>query len=193
MAAPSPKDVTQLLLAWSQGDQVALEKLVPLVYDELHRLAKRFMSREPGGHVLQTTALIHEAYLKLVDAKGIHWQNRAHFFAISANVMRRVLVDFARSQNYQKRGGKFQRVSFDEKLLPDGTSDPDLVALDDALKSLARFDERKSKIVEMKFFAGLSVDETAQALKLSPDTIMRDWRLAKVWLMRELTRKKNGL
>ena len=184
---PSPHGVTELLLAWGQGDQAALDKLVPLVYDELYRLAKRYMARERTGHTLQTTALVNEAYLRLVDLKSVRWQNRAHFFAISAQVMRRILVDFARSRNYQKRGGGARQVSFDEALNVSRQQEADLVALDDALNTLAAVDERKSKVVELKFFGGLSVEETAHVLKVSEDTVMRDWKMAKVWLLREMS------
>ena len=184
---PSPREVTQLLHAWSQGDQSALEKLLPLVYNELHRLARRYMVREGAGHTLQTTALVNEAYLRLVDVTGVEWQNRAHFFAVSAQVMRRILVDFARSRKYQKRGGGARRVTFDEALDVSAEQDADLVALDDAMKTLASVDERKSKVVELRFFGGLSVEETAHVLNVSPDTVMRDWKMAKVWLLREMS------
>lgn len=184
---PPSEEVTQLLVAWSQGDQSALEKLVPLVYDELYRLAKRYMGRERAGHTLQTTALVNEAYLRMVDLKRVRWQNRAHFFAISAQVMRRILVDFARSRNYQKRGGGAQQVTFDEALEVATEQSADLVALDDALTALAALDPRKSQVVELRFFGGLSVDETAHVLNVSPDTVMRDWKMAKVWLLREMS------
>jgi RNA polymerase sigma factor (TIGR02999 family) len=180
-------DVTGLLLAWSEGDHSALDKLVPLVYDELRRLARRYMIKERAGHTLQTTALVNEAYLRLVDLNNVRWQNRAHFFAISAQVMRRILVDFARSRNYQKRGGHARRVSFDEAFTIGAEQHADLVALDEALSALAEVDERKSKVVEMRFFGGLSVEETAHVLQVSPDTVMRDWKLAKVWLLRQMS------
>ena len=183
---PAPNQVTELLTAWSRGDQSALDQLIPLVYGELHRLAKRCLRRERPGHVLQTTALVNEAYLRLTGAQTVRWQNRAHFFAISAGLMRRILVDFARSRNVQKRGGEAQRVSLDEALAVAIEPDTDLVALDDALTALARLDERKSRVVEMKFFGGLSVEETAEVLKISPETVMRDWKMAKVWLLRQL-------
>src|SRR5438128_3307195 len=188
--AASPKEVTELLVAWSQGDESALEKLMPLVYGELHRLAKRYMGRERAGHVLQTTALVNEAYLRLIDSKNVHWQNRAHFFAVSAQLMRRILVDFARSRNFQKREGKLLQVSLGQALMLSDQQDADLVALDDALKALAELDPRKCKVVELRFFGGLSVEETARVLKVSADTVMRDWRLAKVWLLRELSGEK---
>jgi len=186
MAAPSPLEVTGLLLAWSEGEQTAFEKLVPLVYAELRRVAHRYMGRERPGHSLQTTALVNEAYLRLIDARRVRWQNRAHFFAVSAQLMRRILVDFARSRQYLKRGGAVQKVSFDEGLVVSNEQGQDLVALDDALKALAAIDGRKSQVVELRFFGGLSVAETAEVLKVSPDTVLRDWRLAKVWLAREM-------
>ena len=186
MAATSPQEVTGLLLAWSEGKEAAFEKLVPLVYAELRRVAHRYMGRERPGHSLQTTALVNEAYLRLIDARRVRWQNRAHFFAVSAQLMRRILVDFARSRQYLKRGGGAQKVSFDEGLVVSNEQGQDLVALDDALKALAAIDGRKSQVVELRFFGGLSVAETAEVLKVSPDTVLRDWRLAKVWLAREM-------
>jgi RNA polymerase sigma-70 factor (ECF subfamily) len=189
MPQPSPHEVSQLLRAWSSGDEAALQKLIPLVYEELHRIARRYMGRERKGHTLQTSALVNEAYLRLVDWKNVDWQNRAHFFAASAQLMRRILVDFARSRRYLKRGGGALQVSLAEAdgiPLERGT---DLVALDDALTSLATVDKRKSEVVELRFFAGLSVEETAEVLKVSPDTVMRDWKLAKVWLLRELEKQ----
>ena len=191
MAAPSPQEVTGLLLAWSEGEQTAFEKLVPLVYAELRRVAHRYMGRERPGHSLQTTALVNEAYLRLIDARRVRRQNRAHFFAVSAQLMRRILVDFARSRQYLKRGGAAQKVSFDEGLVVSKEQGQDLVALDDALKALAEIDKRKSQVVELRFFGGLSVAETAEVQKVSPDTVLRDWRLAKVWLAREM-RKAQG-
>jgi RNA polymerase sigma factor (TIGR02999 family) len=187
MAATAPADVTQLLQSWSRGDSSAMKKLTPLVYRELHRLAHRYMSFENPGHTLQTTALVNEAYLRLVSNQA-SWQNRAHFFAISAQLMRQILVDFARTRHQWKRGGKVQRVSLDEALL--GAEEPgaELVELDDALKSLSAVDARKSQVVELRFFGGLSVEETAEVLKVSTDTVLRDWRLAKLWLLRELSR-----
>ena len=179
-------EVTQLLLAWSQGEQAALDKLIPLVTAELRRLADHYMGGERPDHTLQTTALVNEAYLRLVDSRRVRWQNRAHFFALSAQLMRRILVDFARTRNYQKRAGKAERVPLDEALVMSQERERDLVALDEALKTLAATDPRKSQVVELRFFGGLSVDETAEVLKVSPDTVLRDWRLAKVWLYREL-------
>ncbi len=187
MAGPASSEVTELLLAWSAGQQTALDKLVPLVHAELRRIARRYMYRERPGHTLQTTALVNEAYLRLTDARQVHWQNRAHFFAVSAQLMRRILVDFARSKNYLKRGGGAQKVTFDEALVRSPEQGQDLVALDDALTALAVIDERKSRVVELRFFGGLSVGETAEVLKISPDSVMRDWRLAKAWLAREMT------
>ena len=189
MAAKSSHDVTGLLLAWGEGDRTALDRLIPLVHDELHRMAHRYMSGEREGHTLQTTALINEAYLRLVDSGRMHWQNRAHFFAVSAEVMRRILVDFARSRHYQKRGGNAVHLPLDQAPEVSHERESDLVALDEALNALAAIDQRKSKIVELRFFGGLSVKETAEVLKVSPDTVMREWKLAKVWLLRELSRK----
>jgi len=187
MPSVSPQEVTQLLQAWSRGDSSALEKLTPLVYRELHRLAHRYMDFENPGHTLQTTALVNEAYLRLVSNRA-SWQNRAHFFAISAQLMRQILVDFARSRHQLKRGGQVQRVSLDEALVSSKEPDADLVALDDALTALTAVDSRKSRVVELRFFGGLSVEETAEVLKVSVDTVLRDWRLAKLWLLRELNR-----
>jgi RNA polymerase sigma factor (TIGR02999 family) len=183
------KNLTQLLVAWSDGDESALESLMPLVYDELHRLARRYMRRERAGHVLQTTALINEAYLRLIDMNGVQWQNRAHFFAVSAQLMRRILVDFARSRDRQKRGARLQQVSLDQALEVTGDQQTDLVRLDDALAALAAIDLRKSKVVELRFFGGLSVDETSEVLKVSPETVMRDWKMAKMWLLREISKQ----
>jgi RNA polymerase sigma factor (TIGR02999 family) len=179
-------NVTGLLLKWGQGDPDALERLIPLVHQELHRIARACMAGERGGHSLQATALVNEAYLRLVDGKAVEWHDRAHFLAVSARVMRRILVDHARARNYQKRGGGSPRVTFDEEMAVTSEPREDLVALDDALEVLAKFDERKSRVIELRFFGGLSVEETAAVLKVSPDTIMRDWRLAKVWLRREM-------
>ena len=183
---PSPSHITDLLVAWSGGDEHALETLMPLVHGELRRLARRQMAGERQGHTLQTTALINEAYLRLVDLTRVRWQDRAHFLAMSARLMRRILVEHARSRLYAKRGGGAATVSLDESLVVTNDARPDLVALDDALQALAAVDVRKSQVVEMRFFGGLSVEETAEALCVSPETVMRDWRLAKVWLLREL-------
>jgi len=185
--APSSQEVTQWLIAWGDGDEAALERLIPLVHEELRRLVNRYMRREHSGHTLQTTALVNEVYLKLIDVHNVRWQNRAHFFAIAARLMRRVLVDYARAHNYLKRGGAAQHLALDEAAVFSAERAPDLVALDDALGTLARFDERKSQVIELRFFGGLSVEETAEVLKVSPDTVMRDWRLAKSWLLRELS------
>jgi RNA polymerase sigma factor (TIGR02999 family) len=182
----SSHEVTQLLQAWSAGEQGALDKLVPVVYQELRRLAKRYMAQERPGHTLQTTALVNEAYLRLVDVKQVNWQNRAHFFGVSAQLMRRILVDLARSRRSLKRGGDALQVSLDEALLVSRERGADLVALDDALKTLAAMDPRRGRVVELRFFGGLSVEETAEILKVSPETAMHDWKLAKAWLLREL-------
>jgi RNA polymerase sigma factor (TIGR02999 family) len=187
MTTPSSQEVTELLLAWNSGDEAALQKLMPLVYDELHRLAHRYLSGERAGHMLQTTALVNEAYLRLVDASRVQWQNRAHFFAVSAQLMRRVLVDFARARQYQKRGGGAQQVSLEEALVVSVDRGAELIALDDALTTLAAADERASKVVELRFFGGLSIEEAAAVLGISPETVKRDWSWAKVWLLRELS------
>jgi RNA polymerase sigma-70 factor, ECF subfamily len=187
MDAPSAHEVTGLLQAWSAGDAGALEKLTPLVYQELHRAAQRFMAGERSGHTLQTTALINEAYLRLVDVRRINWQNRVHFLAICARLMRRILTDFARARRYQKRGGAAAHLPFDEALCVSSQPDFDLAALDDGLERLALIDQRKSRVVELRFFGGLSVQETAEVLKVSPETVARDWKLAKVWLLRDLS------
>jgi len=187
MAMPGSFDVTGLLRAWGQGDETALQQLVPLVYEQLRASAHRYMARERPGHTLQTTALIHETYLRLVNVRHVDWQNRAHFFGICAQLMRRILVDIARSRGYQKRGGGRQRVDLEDALVVTPPPGADLVALDEALQRLAEVDERKSRVVELRFFGGLSVKETAEVLNVSGDTVMRDWKLAKVWLLRELS------
>src|SRR2546422_164194 len=179
-------DLSTLLRAWSGGDQSALDRLTPIVYDELRGLARPYMKRERPGHTLQTTALVNEAYMRLVDYKRMQWQNRAHFFAVSAQLMRRILVEHARRHN-RKRGGGVQHVSLDEAAEVGGGRATDLAALDDAMNALARLDPRKVQVVEMRFFGGLSVEETAQVLKVSPLTVMRDWSTAKAWLYRELS------
>ena len=178
-------DISRLLRAWSDGDQDALKSLTPIVYGELHGLARRYLRRERAGHSLQTSALVNEAYLRLVDYKRMQWQDRAHFFAVSSQVMRRILVDHARRHNL-KRGGNVQHVSLDEAAVVGGDQDVDLIALDRALDGLERIDPRKMRIVEMRFFGGLSVEETAEVLRLSTITIKREWRSAKAWLYREL-------
>ena len=186
MSSPSPHEITQLLRAWSEGREQAPERLMPLVYDELHRLAKVHMVHERPDHTLQTTALVHEAYLRLVDASVANWQDRAHFFAMCAQMMRRILVDWARSRHSHKRGGNLHPVQLEEALVVSPRSEIDLVGLDDALKALEAVDPRKSRVVELRFFGGLSVEETAAVLKVSVETVMRDWKLAKSWLRREL-------
>jgi RNA polymerase sigma factor (TIGR02999 family) len=189
MATPSPQDITQLLQAWSDGDPGALEKLTPLVYQELRRLARRYMAGERPGHTLQVTALVHEAYLKLIGSKQPHWQNRAHFFAVSAQMMRRILVDWARSRQYQKRQGTACQVPLEEACVIAEERRADLVALDEALTALAQIDQRKSQLVELRFFGGLSVEETAEVLRISPRRVLREWGLAQTWLYRELSRE----
>ena len=179
--------ITGLLVAWGQGDKAALEQLIPHVEHELHRIARRCMAGERAGHSLQATALVNEAYLRLIDAQHVNWQDRAHFLAMSARLMRRILVDWARSKRYQKRGGGAVKVTLDDALLGSVERGQDLVALDDALQALARFDERKSQVIELRFFGGLSVEETADVLNVSVDTVMRDWKFAKAWLLRELS------
>ncbi|HSB10606.1 MAG TPA: sigma-70 family RNA polymerase sigma factor [Blastocatellia bacterium] len=188
MASYSSHNVTQLLIAWNNGDQSALEQLVPLVHAELHRLARRYMGRERAGHLLQPTALVNEAYIRLIDWKNLEWKNRAHFFGVSAQLMRRILVDFAR-QRPRLAGRTAPHVSFDEALeVSTGRSD-DLVAVDDALTSLAEIDARKSRIVELRFFGGLSNEEIAEVLQISTVTVIREWNKAKAWLYRELNRR----
>ena len=179
------EEVSGLLRAWSDGNRDALDRLTPIVYDELHRLARRYMKGERPGHSLQATALVNEAYMRLVDYKGMHWQNRAHFFAVSAQLMRRILVEHARRHNL-KRGGHVPHVSLEETAIVGEERDADLVSLDDAMNTLAQFDARKAQVVEMRFFGGLSVEETAAVLKISSVTVMRDWSTAKAWLYREL-------
>jgi RNA polymerase sigma factor (TIGR02999 family) len=180
------RSATELLLAWSGGDAAAFERLVPLVHAELHRLARRYMAHERPGHTLQATALVNEAYVRLVTLREIRWQDRAHFLAMAARVMRRILVDLARARRNDKRGGGAPRVSFDEALLVSKAAGRDLVALDDAMLGLEKVHPRKSSVVELRFFGGLSLEETAAALGVSVDTVKRDWRFAKMWLLREL-------
>jgi RNA polymerase sigma-70 factor, ECF subfamily len=181
------RDITRLLQAWSQGDQRALEELTRCVYKELHRIAHRYMSREPHGHTLQTAALINEAYVRLIDSGDLNWQNRAQFFGVCARLMRQILTDFARSRLSKKRGRDVQRISLDETLEVSAEPRADLVALNDALNRLAAIDPRKSQVVELRFFGGLTAEEAAEVLRVSPRTVLRDWKLAKVWLHRELT------
>jgi RNA polymerase sigma-70 factor, ECF subfamily len=189
--APRSHEITGLLQAWSAGDEEALQKLTPLVYQELHRAARRYMAGERSSHTLQATALINEVYLRLIDVKRMDWQNRAHFFAVCAQLMRRILTDFARARRYQKRGGAAPHLPFDEALFVTSQPGTDMVALDDALKRLALVDQRKSRVVELRFFGGLDVKQTAEVLKVSNETVMRDWKLAKVWLLRDLSGGKH--
>ena len=190
--ADSPREISQLLLEWSKGDRNALDRLMPLVYEELHQLARRYMAIEPPGHTLQTTALIHEAYLRLIDQKEAP-QNRTHFFAIAAQAMRRVLLDHARSRDAAKRGGGAAKVSLEGAVLPSEEQAEELVALDRALRALEAVDPRKSRVVELRYFGGMSVEETAEVLGVSPVTVMRDWKLAKAWILRRLSEaRQNG-
>jgi RNA polymerase sigma factor (TIGR02999 family) len=191
MATPGIQ-ITQLLQSWGQGDEGAIDKLMPLVYDELHRMARRYMSDEKPGHTLQTTALVNEAYLRLVHSSQANWQSRTHFFAVCAQVMRRILVDWARSRQAQKRGSDMPALELNEAIAVPLETGTDLVAIDDALKALAQVDPRKSQIVELRFFGGLSVQETAEVLKVSQETVHRDWRLAKSWLRREIGKEQPG-
>ena len=193
MATPSPQQVTQLLEAWGHGDQKALDKLIPVVYEELHRLAHRFVGLEYSDKALQTTELVNEAYLRLVRAQQVPWQNRTHFLAIAARLMRQVLVDHARTRYSLKGGGAVQHIPLDEKFELSEEKSADLSALDEALKALAAFDARKSQVVELRFFGGLTIEETAEVLKVSPDTIMRDWNMARLWLYRELSQTKKQM
>jgi RNA polymerase sigma-70 factor (ECF subfamily) len=187
MPTHSPKEITRLLVAWGEGDQSALAELTALVYEELHRLAHHYMSGERDGHTLQTTALVNEAYVRLIDWKNVRWQNRAHFFAVSAQLMRRILVDFARSRDSNKRGAGARAVALDEAELVADDKGTDMVAIDDALNALAKLDARQSRVVELRFFGGLSIEETAEVLQVSAATVRRDWSLARAWLRRELT------
>ncbi len=186
MSAPGLPDVTRLLVAWSNGDEAALEMLLPLIYDELHRLARRYMHNEAPGHTLQTTALVNEAYLRLVKKKDLNWQNRAHFFAVSAQSMRRILVDMARERGAFRRGGRAPHLPLEEGLVFSLERASELVALDDALSALAKLDKRRSQVVELRFFGGLSANETAEVLKVSEVTVEREWKRAKAWLSCEL-------
>jgi RNA polymerase sigma factor (TIGR02999 family) len=191
MEPVSTHEVTRLLQAWRAGDEGALEQLMPLVYKELHRLARRYMAAEQSGHTLQSTALVHEVYLRLVDVQNVDWQNRAHFYAICARLMRRILIDFARTRNYQKRGGDFAHIQLEETAAVSAGRGSELLAVDEALKQLAEVDTRKSDVVEMRFFGGLTVEEIAAALQVSPETVQRDWKLAKAWLLRELSKEES--
>ena len=189
MTQSTTHQVTQLLIEWSNGDKKALNKLMPLIHEELRRLAHHYMSHERPGHTLQTTALVNEAYLRLVNRKGVHWQNRAHFFAIAATLMRSILVDHARGLAYAKRGGGARKIELDEALIVSRERAAEVVALDDVLKELAHFDPQQGRIVELRFFGGLTIDETAEVLALSPATIKREWSTAKAWLYRELNKR----
>ncbi len=189
-SAPPPHEVTQLLIDWSNGRQDAVEPLFPLVYEELRRLAHRYMRRERPGHTLQTTAVVHEAYLRLIDQNHVQWQNRAHFFAIAAQMMRRILITNAQSHAYAKRGGGALKVSLDEAAVLSPARAGELIALDEALKSLAVIDVRRSQVVELRFFGGLSNEEIAEVLKISPNTVTRDWNVARAWLYREMSKKE---
>lgn len=187
MTQASPENVTGLLLAWSDGDQAALEKLIPLVYAELHRLARRYMRREVAGHTLQTSALVNEAYLRLIDAHRVRWQNRSHFFAVSAQLMRRILVDFARARQSLRRGGRACQFSLDEGLVVSPERGADMLALDEALERLSALNARQSQVVELRYFGGLNEEEVAEVLKVSSRTVRHDWSLARAWLYRELS------
>lgn len=186
MAQPPAADLTQLLAAWGEGDESALDRLVPLVEAELRRPARHYMRRERSDHTLQTTALINEAYIRLIDSSRVHWQNRAHFFGVSAQVMRRVLVDIARARGSLKRGGDVPHVPLDEGMGARLDDDPDIVALDEAVTAFEAVDPRKARMVELRYFGGLTVEEIAEVLHVSPETVKRDWRLARVWLKRRL-------
>lgn len=186
MSPNSDNGATELLRAWTQGDGSALDRLMPLVYDELHRLAQRYMRQERPDHTLQATSLVNEAYLRLIDVNHVEFRNRAHFLALASQMMRRILVEFGRNRHRQKRGGGAVRLSLDEVLELPASTAPDVVALSDALNGLATFDARMSQVVELRFFGGLTVEETAQVLTVSPETVMRDWKTAKAWLLREI-------
>lgn len=189
MSQQSPKDITQLLVSWNSGNRQALEDLTPLVYDELRRLAARYLRHERPDHTLQSTALVHEAYLRLVDQKQVQWQNRAHFFGVAAQMIRRILVDHARGRQAEKRGAGAVKLSLDEAIAIPERRDLDLIALDDSLNALSRLDPQQGRIVELRFFGGLSIEETAEVLKISPATVKREWTLAKAWLYRDMTRR----
>lgn len=187
MTTPAPEEMSQLLRDWSNGDQSALDKVMPVVYEELRRLAHHYMRRERPGHTLQTTALVNEAYMRLADYKKMRWQSRAHFFAVAAQVMRRILVEQARSKNFAKRGGGAEKISLDETAVISAGRSAEVVAVDEALTELESWDPRKGKIVELRFFGGLSIEETAQVLKVSPTTVQREWRSAKAWLYKAIS------
>ena len=189
MDLTSSVEITGLLKAWGAGDQAAMERLAPLIAGELRRMARRYMRGERDGHTLQATALVNEAWIRLVDAAGVNWQDRAHFFAVSAQTMRRILVDSARARRSAKRGGNAPRVNLDDAPEVGSSRDRELVALDDALNTLVQVDSRKARVIELRFFGGLSVEETAEVLKISPQSVMRDWKLARAWLLREVRRE----
>ena len=191
MARPKTHEVTTLLQAWGRGEDAALDEIIPIVYRELRRIAHRYMAGERPDHTLQTTALVNEAYLKLVDSRRVNWRNRVHFFAISAQLMRRILVDYARARGYRKRGAGAPDITLHEGLVGGNERGRNVLELDDALKALAELDPRKSQVVELRFFGGLSLEETAEVLKVCPDTVLRDWRMAKAWLGRELGAEKD--
>jgi len=192
MAGDSGGEVTRLLRAWGSGDETALERIIPLVYRELHLRAERYMGYENPGHTLQTTELVNEAYLRLIDLPQRNWENRTHFLAVCAQLMRRILVDFARSRHAQRRGGGPHNLPLDEALTVCNESPHEIIVVDEALKNLAAFDTRKGRIVELRFFGRLSVEETAEVLKVSPETVMRDWKMAKTWLKREIRGRKRA-
>jgi len=185
----SSQELTHLLLAWSQGEREALNRLIPVIYAELRRIAHSYIRGERRGNTLQTTALVNEAYLRLIDCSRVNWQNRAHFLAVSAQLMRRILIDYARSRGYQKHGGAMERISLKESQIVSAGRDPDLVELDEALQALAAVDARKSQVVELRFFGGMTAEETAEVLGVSPDTVLRDWKLARTWLAREMKKQ----
>jgi RNA polymerase sigma factor (TIGR02999 family) len=193
MVPASDPQITELLLAWGNGERTALDTLIPLVHEELLTLARRYMARENAGHTLQSTALVNEAYLRMVDMRRVEWQNRAHFFAIAARLMRRILVDLARSKKFVKRGGGLVKVSFDEAQPSSGAPAYDVTRVDDALHALAALDPRRGKVVELRVFGGLTIEETASVLQVSSDTVTRDWKLAKAWLGRELAAHRHGM
>src|SRR5215510_8697481 len=192
-AGSSVHQITERLIAWSSGDVAALDDVIHAVYQELRQMADRYLRKERSEHTLQPTALVHEAYLRLIDQNQVSWQNRAHFFGVAAQMMRRILIDHAKSKHREKRGGAATPMPLDEAIDLSQTRVSELVALDDALTGLATIDERKSRVVELRFFGGLSVEETAEVLKVSPDTVMRDWRLAKLWLLREISKESNEI
>ena len=192
MPTPEPQRLTHLLIAWSEGDQKALDELFPLVYDELRQMARRQMRRERRGHTLRTTALVNDAYLRLVDQREVRWQNRAHFFAIAAQMMRRILVDHARAKRYEKRGGGAAHVPLEEAAVLAHGKEAEIIALDEALAALGEIDPRRARVVELRYFGGLSNEEIGEVLKVSPNTVTRDWNMARAWLYQELSRAADG-